>query len=95
MIPANKKLRYSEIRKEMYNIIDAVLEATLKDLIAEAGIKSFEKNMVFIHKNLEGLSGNEKLAEVQFYSNIKVGNYMIAADVWKDLVFHSSSSSSS
>ena len=34
MIPANKKLRYSEIRKEMYNIIDAVLEATLKDLIA-------------------------------------------------------------
>lgn len=35
MIPANKKLRYSEIRKEMYNIIDAVLEATLKDLIAD------------------------------------------------------------
>lgn len=60
-------------------------EDTLKDLIAEAGIKSFEKNMVFIHKNLEGLSGNEKLAEVEFYSNIKVGNYMIAADVWKDL----------
>lgn len=35
MIPANKELRYSEIRKEMYNIIDAVLKATLKDLIAD------------------------------------------------------------
>lgn len=59
-------------------------EDTLKDLEAEAGI-SLEKNMVFIHKNLAGLSGNEKLEEVKFYSNIKVGNYMIGADVWKDL----------
>lgn len=59
-------------------------EDTLKDLEAEAGI-NLEKNMVFIHKNLEGLSGNEKREEVKFYSNIKVGNYMIGADVWKDL----------
>lgn len=27
-----EKLRYSEIRREMYNITDAVLAATLKDL---------------------------------------------------------------
>ena len=32
---AHKKLRYSEIRKEMYNITDAVLAATLKDLIED------------------------------------------------------------
>ena len=32
---AHKKLRYSEIRKEMYNITDAVLSATLKDLIED------------------------------------------------------------
>lgn len=42
---ANKTLRYSEIRKEMYNITDAVLAATLKDLI-EVGIiarKSYDE----------------------------------------------------
>ncbi len=32
---AHKKLRYSEICKEMYNITDAVLAATLKDLIED------------------------------------------------------------
>lgn len=37
VLSANEKLRYSEIRKEMYNITDAVLAATLKELI-EAGI---------------------------------------------------------
>ena len=36
---AHKKLRYSEIRKEMYNITDAVLAATLKDLIEDGLIK--------------------------------------------------------
>ena len=35
VLAANKKLRYSEIRKEMYNITDAVLAATLKDLIKD------------------------------------------------------------
>ena len=33
VLSANEKLRYSEIRKEMFNITDAVLTATLKDLI--------------------------------------------------------------
>ena len=37
VLSTNEKLRYSEIRKEMYNITDAVLAATLKELI-EAGI---------------------------------------------------------
>lgn len=36
---AHKKLRYSEIRKEMYNITGAVLAATLKDLIEDGLIK--------------------------------------------------------
>ena len=33
VLAANERLRYSQIRKEMYNITDAVLAATLKDLI--------------------------------------------------------------
>lgn len=32
---AHKKLRYSEIRKEMYNITDEVLASTLKGLIED------------------------------------------------------------
>ena len=32
---AHKKLRYSEIRKEMYNITDAVLASTLKELMED------------------------------------------------------------
>lgn len=35
VLSGNEPLRYSEIRKEMYNITDAVLAATLKDLIEE------------------------------------------------------------
>ena len=34
VLAAKETLRYSEIRKEMFNITDAVLAATLKDLIA-------------------------------------------------------------
>lgn len=33
VLAAKETLRYSEIRKEMFNITDAVLAATLKDLI--------------------------------------------------------------
>ena len=32
VLSAREKLRYSEIRREMYNITDVVLAATLKDL---------------------------------------------------------------
>lgn len=45
VLSANGKLRYSKLRKEMYNITDAVLAATLKDLI-EDGImdrKSYDE----------------------------------------------------
>ena len=35
VLAAKKTLRYSEIRKEMYNITDAVLAATLKELIQD------------------------------------------------------------
>ena len=45
VLSASKKLRYSEIRKEMYNITDAVLAATLKDLIADGIVdrKSYDE----------------------------------------------------
>lgn len=41
----NERLRYSQIRKEMYNITDAVLAATLKDLIEDGIIdrKSYDE----------------------------------------------------
>ena len=45
MLSAREKLRYSEIRREMYNITDAVLAATLKNL-TEDGIvdrKSYDE----------------------------------------------------
>ncbi len=45
MLSVREKLRYSEIRREMYNITDAVLAATLKDL-TEDGIvdrKSYDE----------------------------------------------------
>ena len=45
VLSACEKLRYSEIRREMYNITDAVLAATLKDL-TEDGIfdrKSYDE----------------------------------------------------
>lgn len=45
VLSAREKLRYIEIRREMYNITDAVLAATLKDL-TEDGIvdrKSYDE----------------------------------------------------
>ena len=44
VLSANKKMRYSEILKEMYNITDAVLASTLKDMIADGIVdrKSYE-----------------------------------------------------
>lgn len=45
VLSANEKLRYSELRREMYNITDAVLVATLKDLIEDGMIdrKSYDE----------------------------------------------------
>ena len=45
VLSVQETLRYSEIRKEMYNITDAVLAATLKDLIEDEIIdrKSYDE----------------------------------------------------
>ena len=45
VLSANEKLRYSQIRKEMYNITDAVLSATLKDLMEDGIVdrKSYDE----------------------------------------------------
>ena len=45
VLSANEKLRYSQIRKEMYNITDAVLAATLKDLMEDGIVdrKSYDE----------------------------------------------------
>lgn len=39
VLAGKKKLRYSEIRKEMCNITDAVLASTLKELIKDGIVK--------------------------------------------------------
>lgn len=39
VLAGKKKLRYSEIRKELCNITDAVLASTLKDLIKDGIVK--------------------------------------------------------
>ena len=39
VLASRERLRYSELRKEMCNITDAVLAATLKDLIEDKMIK--------------------------------------------------------
>ncbi len=45
VLSANEKLRYSQIRKEMYNITDAVLSSTLKDLMEDGMVdrKSYDE----------------------------------------------------
>ena len=40
VLSAAEKLRYSELRREMCNITDAVLAATLKDLIEDGIIQT-------------------------------------------------------
>ena len=45
VLAANEKLRYSQLRKEMYNITDAVLASTLKDLVEDGIVerKSYDE----------------------------------------------------
>ncbi len=45
VLSANGRMRYSQIRKEMYNITDAVLASTLKDLLEDGVIarKSYDE----------------------------------------------------
>ena len=46
VLAANERLRYSEIRKEMYNITDAVLASTLKDLMEDGIIERKSYNEI-------------------------------------------------
>ena len=61
-----QKLRYSEIRKEMYNITDAVLAATLKDLIADGIVdrKSYDEIPPRVEYSLTG-KGNSVVPILQ------------------------------
>lgn len=73
-----------------YTYIPETNQAIINELVLEAKLSSFEKNMVFIKKDLtdeEGLplTGKDKADKLDFYANLKVGKYMIAADEWKDL----------
>ncbi len=45
VLSANEKMRYGQIRKEMYNITDAVLASTLKDLLEDdvIGRRSYDE----------------------------------------------------
>ncbi len=45
VLSAQEKLRYSELRKEMHNITDAVLASTLKDLMEDGIVdrKSYDE----------------------------------------------------
>ena len=45
VLAAKERLRYSALRKEMYNITDAVLAATLKDLMEDGIVdrKSYDE----------------------------------------------------
>lgn len=74
----NSEFGYYEYEKETDKDI-------IEKLLDTANLTSLEDNMIFIKKDLSGLSGKEKLAKVEFYSNIKVGNYMIGKEVWKDV----------
>ena len=66
VLSASKKLRYSEIRKEMYNITDAVLAATLKDLIADGIVdrKSYDEIPPRVEYSLTG-KGNSVVPILQ------------------------------
>lgn len=59
-------------------------ESLINELCEIAHVK-YEKNMVFIKKDLSDLSGSAKAEEIEFYNNLKVGNYIIGIDVWKDV----------
>lgn len=74
----NSEFGYYEYEKETDKDI-------IEKLLDTANLTSLEDNMIFIKKDLSGLSGKEKLAKVEFYANIKVGNYMIGKEVWKDV----------
>lgn len=54
VLSANERLRYSELRNEMYNITDAVLASTLKDLMMDGIVerKSYDEIPPRVEYNL-------------------------------------------
>lgn len=54
VLSANERLRYSELRNEMYNITDAVLASTLKDLMTDGIVerKSYDEIPPRVEYNL-------------------------------------------
>ena len=70
-----EKLRYSEIRREMYNITDAVLAATLKDLTESVWVivkpKVWEEDMMNVR--IADLKDFEKIMKIYKYAQ----DYMI------------------
>ena len=89
VLAANERLRYSQIRKEMYNITDAVLSATLRDLI-EDGIIDRKRSLaagLIIQKilNENGLSEDslkysedgKPLADNLFFNISHAGDYVV------------------
>ena len=52
VLAAKERLRYSALRKEMYNITDAVLAATLKDLMEDGIVdrKSYDEEYFLTQK---------------------------------------------
>lgn len=67
----------------LYDYVDD--EDLIETLKQKANLTSIEKNMIFIKKDLDSLEGSEKAEKLNFYSNIKVGNYMVTADMWKEV----------
>lgn len=76
VLPAGGRLRYSELRREMYNITDAVLAATLKDLIEDGIVdrKSYDEipppGGIFP-------GGKRKIRGAYFTEYLPVGGYFL------------------
>ena len=87
VLSANERLCYSEIRKEMYNITDVVLAATLKELM-ETGIiarKSYDeippKSRMFFDRKGK-ISGSDFTEHVSVVGDFYVGmEFTIPSDI--------------
>ena len=66
VLSAREKLRYSQIRRDMYNITDAVLAATLKDLTESVSVivkpKVWEEEMMNVR--IADLKDFEKIMKI-------------------------------
>lgn len=73
----------TEIPSYDYNYVTD--EELLNTLIEAANIPAFEDNMVFVKKDLTTTTEYPTKADkLEYYTHLKVGNYMIGKPVWKD-----------